>query len=66
MNMIELWKEKHKYYNNLCRWFNMNDNNTNNEEQEYIEELVKLGKKISIEAANDKNLQDKIKKLSSY
>ena len=44
----------------------MNDNNTNNEEQEYIEELVKLGKKISIEAANDKNLQDKIKKLSSY
>ena len=37
-----------------------------NKEQQYIEELVKLGKKISIEASNDKKLENKIKKLSSY
>ena len=35
-------------------------------EQEYIEELVKIGKKISLEAAEDKKLEDRIKKMSSY
>ena len=43
----------------------MNESNKS-EEQKYIDEVVKLGKKISIEASKDKNLQDKIKKLSSY
>lgn len=43
----------------------MSDNNVNNE-QEYIEKLVKLGKTISIEASKDKELEEKIKKLSSY
>lgn len=37
-----------------------------NKEQEYIEELVKIGKKISLEASRDKMLEEKIKKLSSY
>lgn len=43
----------------------MSDNNVANE-QEYIEKLVKLGKTISIEASKDKELEDKIKRLSSY
>lgn len=41
----------------------MNEKNT---EQKYIENLVILGKKISIEAAQNKELENKIKKLSSY
>lgn len=44
----------------------MNEKDNLNEEQKYIEELVKQGKKIAIEASKDKKLQDKIKKLSSY
>ena len=44
----------------------MNQNKDLNKEQQYIENLVKLGKKISLEAAGDKKLEDKIKKLSSY
>ena len=44
----------------------MNEEKDFNKEQEYIEKLVVLGKKISIEAAKDKKLEDKIKKLSSY
>ena len=44
----------------------MNEKADLNEEQKYIEELVKLGRKISIEASKDKELENKIKKLSSY
>ena len=44
----------------------MSQNNELNKEQEYIEELVKIGKKISIEASENKELEEKIKKLSSY
>ncbi len=44
----------------------MNEKIDIKQEQEYIEELVKLGKKVSIEAAKDKELENKIKKLSSY
>jgi hypothetical protein len=43
----------------------MSDNNAA-KEQEYIEKLVKLGKTIAIEASRDKELEDKIKRLSSY
>ncbi len=46
--------------NNLNQITNLND------EQKYIENLVKLGKQVSIEAAKDKELENKIKKLSSY
>ena len=44
----------------------MSDNNNSTNEQEYIERLVKLGKTISIEASKDKELEDKIKRLSCY
>lgn len=44
----------------------MDDNKDLNKEQEYIENLVKLGKKISIEASKDKELENRIKNLSSY
>lgn len=44
----------------------MKENKKLNEEQQYIEKLVILGKKISIEASKDKKIEDKIKKLSSY
>jgi len=44
----------------------MDDNKDMNKEQEYIENLVKLGKKISIEASKDKELENRIKNLSSY
>ena len=37
-----------------------------NEEQKYIESLVTLGKKIALEASQDKELENKIKKNSSY
>lgn len=36
------------------------------EEQKYIEKLVQLGKKISQEASRDRNLEERIKRLSSY
>lgn len=44
----------------------MEENKDFNKEQKYIEELVIMGKKISIEASKDKELENKIKKLSSY
>lgn len=44
----------------------MEENKNKKEEQELIENLVVLGKKISLEAAKDKKLEEKIKKLSSY
>ena len=46
----------------------MEENKKTNKEQEqkYIEELVKIGKKISLEAAKDGELEAKIKKMSSY
>ena len=44
----------------------MNENKDLNQEQKYIEELVVLGKKIAIEASEDQELENKIKKLSSY
>jgi len=44
----------------------MKDEKDLKKEQEYIENLVVLGKKISIEASNNKELEEKIKKLSSY
>lgn len=44
----------------------MSEEENLNEEQKYIENLVVIGKKISIEASKDKELEDKLKKLSSY
>ena len=35
-------------------------------EEKYIKNLVKIGKLISMEAAKNPNLEEKIKKLSSY
>lgn len=37
-----------------------------NDEQKFIENLVVYGKEISMAAAKDKSLEDKIKRLSSY
>ena len=34
-----------------------------NEEQKYIESLVTLGKKIALEASQDKELEKRIKKI---
>ena len=36
------------------------------DEQKFIENLVIYGKEISMQAANDKNLEEQIKRLSSY
>ncbi len=36
------------------------------DEQKFVENLVVYGKEISMAAAKDKNLEDRIKKLSSY
>ena len=44
----------------------MKENESLNKEQEYIENLVILGKKVAIEASKNKELEEKIKKLSSY
>ena len=44
----------------------MEDNTIKNDEQKFIENLVVLGKKVSIEASKDKELEERIKKLSSY
>ena len=44
----------------------MDENTEKNDEQKFIENLVVLGKKVSIEASKDKELEDKIKRLSSY
>lgn len=38
----------------------------NIEEQKYLENLVILGKKVSIEADKDKELEDRLKRYSSY
>lgn len=35
-------------------------------EEQYIKNLVKLGKLISMEAAKNPKLEEKIKKMSSY
>lgn len=42
------------------------DKTKKNKEEEYIKNLVKLGKVISIEASKNPKLEEKIKKLSSY
>lgn len=42
------------------------EKNKNAKEQEFINNLVILGKKVSVEAATNKELDDKIKKMSSY
>lgn len=36
------------------------------DDQKFIEELVVIGKKISLEALRDKELENKIKRISSY
>ena len=36
------------------------------EKQKYIESLVTLGKKIALEASQDKELEKRIKKNSNY
>ena len=35
-------------------------------EEKYINNLVKIGKMISIEASKNQKLEEKIKKMSSY
>lgn len=42
------------------------DETKKNKEEEYIKNLVKLGKAISIEASKNPKLEERIKKLSSY
>lgn len=43
------------------------DNKIKKEKEElYIKNLVKLGKMVSIEASKNPELEEKIKKLSSY
>lgn len=42
------------------------DENKKMEEQKFIENLIVLGKTVSIEASKDKGLEDKLKRLSSY
>ena len=44
----------------------MSENNKKDNEEKYIKNLVKLGKIISIEAAKNQKLEEKIKKMSSY
>ena len=46
----------------------MNENNKKDKdnEEKYIKNLVKLGKIISMEAAKNPKLEEKIKKMSSY
>lgn len=56
------WKEIIISYLDIM-WYVMKDKN---EEQKYIESLVTLGKKIALEASQDKELENKIKKNSSY
>lgn len=56
------WKEIIISYLDIM-WYIMKDKN---EEQKYIESLVTLGKKIALEASQDKELENKIKKNSSY
>ncbi|MBP3707799.1 MAG: hypothetical protein J6J36_04230 [Clostridia bacterium] len=42
------------------------NNSRNTKEQRFLDNLVILGKKISIEAATNQKLEDRIKKMSSY
>ena len=46
----------------------MNDNEkkVKENEEKYINNLVKIGKMISIEASKNQKLEEKIKKMSSY
>ncbi len=44
----------------------MNEEEKKKREEVYIKNLVKLGKVISIEAAKNPKLEEKIKKMSSY
>ncbi len=44
----------------------MSEELNKNESQKYVENLVKLGKMVSMEAAKNKELEDRIKKMSSY
>ena len=56
-----------KIFNNMKAEIQKPDKEVNkNEEQKYIESLVTLGKKIALEASQDKELENKIKKNSSY
>lgn len=56
------WKEIIISYLDIM-WYVMKDKN---EEQKYIESLVTLGKKIALEASQDKELEKRIKKNSNY
>ena len=58
-----LWKENIISYLRYYVVYYMKDKN---EEQKYIESLVTLGKKIALEASQDKELEKKIKKSSNY
>lgn len=44
----------------------MNEKKEIKKEELYIKNLVKLGKIVSMEAAKNPKLEEKIKKLSSY
>lgn len=44
----------------------MNEEEKKKKEDIYIRNLVKLGKVISIEAAKNPKLEERIKKMSSY
>ena len=56
------WKEIIISYLDIM-WYVMKDKN---EEQKYIESLVTLGKKIALDASQDKELEKRIKKNSNY
>ena len=45
---------------------NENEKIKNEKEEKYINNLVKIGKMISIEASKNPQLEEKIKKMSSY
>lgn len=46
--------------------FNMKKETNKNEESIYMEKLLNSWKNISVELSKDKELEKKIKKLSSY
>lgn len=43
-----------------------NEKKVKENEEKYINNLVKIGKMISIEASKNPKLEEKIKKMSSY
>lgn len=45
---------------------NKSENEKKQKEEKYLDNLVKLGKMISIEASKNPKLEEKIKKMSSY